>query len=305
MNMLEERRPKVSVCVITHNQRKYIGQCLQSILEQKTDFDFEVIVGDDCSSDGTREIVREFAANYPGKIIPLLYPQKVGGTQNYISVHNRATGTYVAHIDGDDVALPGKLQAQADYLDSHPDCSVVWHRMYVFDDGGTYCRPNAIDLSAFESGIVNLSDVLTFGSVGYHSSMMYRASARKTREVRGETLDYFYTVEVLRSGHGKYLEDVLGKYRNNLTTGISRKGRGPQTVMRQYAEHLDHYRSLLPEFRREIFINSLLYLLVELKNRRTSAYPFLKLAIRTFSFVSPRELIRSFRRFRRISGGIR
>ncbi|MFZ1246737.1 MAG: glycosyltransferase, partial [Azonexus sp.] len=120
--------PKASVCVITYNQEAYIRECLQSIVDQMTDFDFEVIVGDDCSCDGTREAVIEFAERYPGKIVPLLYPHKVGGTQNFISVHNRAAGKYVAHIDGDDIALPGKLQAQVNYLEAHPDCSVVWHR---------------------------------------------------------------------------------------------------------------------------------------------------------------------------------
>ena len=55
---LGKKTPKVSVCVITYNQEKYIAQCLQSIVDQETDFDFEIIVGDDCSTDGTREIVR-------------------------------------------------------------------------------------------------------------------------------------------------------------------------------------------------------------------------------------------------------
>lgn len=298
------KSPMVSVCVITYNQASYIRACLQSIVDQETDFDFEVIVGDDCSTDGTREVVAEFASRYPGKVVPLLYPEKVGGTQNFISVHNRASGTYVAHIDGDDIALPGKLQKQVDYLNVHPDCSVVWHRVIVFDDAGTLSKPNLPNVSMFEDGIVHLSDVLKFGSVGYHSSMMYRAKARKTREVKGETLDYFYTVEMLLSGYGKYLEDILGKYRNNRATGISRTGRGPQRVMQQYAEHLNHYLLLLPMFRREIFINSLLYLLVEIKNRRVSAYYFLKLVIGSFSFVGYREFIDNLRRFRRINVGM-
>lgn len=296
--------PKVSVCVITYNQERYIRECLQSIVDQVTDFNFEVIVGDDCSSDGTREAVIEFAQRYPGKVIPLLYPDKVGGTQNFVSVHNRASGTYVAHIDGDDIALPGKLQKQVNYLEYHPDCSVVWHRVIVFNDAGTLSKPNLGDVSVFKDGTVHLSDALRFGSVGYHSSMMYRASARKTRAVEVETLDYFYTIEMLMSGHGKYLDDILGKYRNNRTTGISRKGRGPQRVMQQYAAHLNHYLDLLPMFRREIFINSLLYLLVETKNRRASAFYFLKLAIRSFSLVGYREFIDNLRRFRRINAGI-
>jgi glycosyltransferase involved in cell wall biosynthesis len=298
------RPPKVSVCVITFNQEKYIRQCLQSIVDQQTDFDFEVIVGDDFSTDSTREVVLEFASRYPGKVIPLLYPQKIGGTQNYMEVHNRAVGTYVAHIDGDDIALPGKLQAQVDYLEAHSDCSVVWHRMNLFNDEGTLNKPNLPDVRMFDDGKVFLSDVLKFGSVGYHSSLMYRASARNTREVDGDTLDYFYTIELLMSGYGKYLEDVLGRYRYNINTGISKKGKGSKFVMRVYANHLNHYLLLSPKFRKDIFINSMIYFLIELKNWRASALYFLKLALRTFSWVSPWEFISYLKRFRRINAGI-
>jgi len=298
------KKPKVSVCVITFNQERYIRQCLQSILDQQTDFDFEVIVGDDSSTDGTREVVIDFANRYPGKIISLLYPSKVGGTQNFVAVHNRASGNYVAHIDGDDIALPGKLQAQANYLDAHTDCTVVWHRMTLFNDEGTLSKPNLQDVSMFEDGKVHLPDALRFGSVGYHSSMMYRANARETRQVEGETLDYYYTVEMLMSGYGKYLDEVLGKYRYNINTGISKKRRGSSFVMRVYAEHLNQYLSLFPNFRRDIFINSLIYLLVELKNRRASARFFFWLAVRSLSFVSPSEFIASVKRFRRINAGV-
>ena len=299
-----EAPPKVSVCVITFNQERYIRQCLQGIMDQKTSFDFEVIVGDDYSTDGTREVVIDFANRYPGKIIPLLYPTKVGGTQNFMEVHNRANGVYVAHIDGDDIALPGKLQAQVDYLDAHRDCALVWHRMELFNDEETLCKPNLPDVGMFAGGKVLLTDVLKFGSVAYHSSLMYRASARKTKKVEGDTLDYYYTVEVLRSGYGKYLEGVLGRYRYNINTGISKKGRGSKFVMKVYAEHLSHYLSLCPEFRRDIFVNSLIYLLVELKNRRMSAFFFLKLAIRSLSFVSPCKFISYLKQFRRINAGI-
>ncbi len=302
--MQQENIPKVSVCVITFNQEKYIGECLQSILDQQTDFEFEVIVGDDYSTDGTRAIVMDFAERYPGKVVPLLYPTKVGGTQNFIAVHNRASGIYVAHIDGDDIALPGKLQAQADYLDAHDDCAAVWHRMNLFNDEGTLNKPNLPDVKMFDDGKVFLSDVMKFGSVAYHSSLMYRASARKTRQVKDDTLDYFYTVELLKSGYGKYLEAILGEYRFNINTGISKKGRGSTFVMRVYANHLNHYLLLIPQFRRDIFINSLIYLLVELKNRRSSAMFFIKLAIRTFAWVSPWEFISCLKRFRRINAGI-
>lgn len=295
---------KVSVCVITFNQEKYIRQCLESILEQETNFDFEVIVGDDYSTDGTRDVVIDFARRYPGKVIPILYPQKVGGTQNFLSVHNQACGKYVAHIDGDDIALPGKLQAQANYLDANVDCSLVWHRMNLFNDEGTLQKSNLNDVSMFEDGKVFLTDVLKFGSIGYHSSLMYRAIARKTRQSNFDVLDYYFTIEILMSGYGKYLEDILGEYRYNFNAGISKKGRGSKFVMLIYAQHLNHYLLLFPKFRRDIFINSTIYFLIELKNRRTSMFYFLKLMFKTFIWISPIKFLIYIKKFKRINAGI-
>ena len=300
-----EKVLKLSVCVITYNQEHYLRDCLNSIMDQQTDFDFEVIVGDDFSTDNTREVVLEFARLYPGKVVPVLYPEKVGGTQNFITVHNLAAGTYVAHIDGDDIALPGKLQMQVDYLDAHHDCTVVWHRMELFNDTGTLNQTNLDNVDMFPEGKVHLSDVLRFGSIGYHSSMMYRAVARKTREAKGPVLDYYYTVEMLMAGRGSYLEGVLGKYRYNINTGISKKGRGSKLVMQVYAEHLNHYFLQNPQFRRDLFINSLIYLLVEAKNCRSSAIYFLRLALKTISVISPWEFLAHLKRFRRINAGVR
>ena len=94
--------PEVSVCVVTYNQEKYITECLQSVVDQETDFDFEVLVGDDCSTDGTRRIVQEFAEKYPDIIKPILHSKNTGAFHNYVSVHNAAMGKYIAHLDGDD-----------------------------------------------------------------------------------------------------------------------------------------------------------------------------------------------------------
>ena len=299
--MPRETTPQVSVCVITFNQEKYIRECLQSILDQKTDFDFEVIVGDDCSTDGTRQIVQEFGCRYPDIVIPLLYLDKVGGTQNYVNSHNLARGKFVAHLDGDDLALPGKLQAQADYLNAHPDCSVVWHRMNVFDDAGTFCVPNLPDLGMYKDGRVYLSDVLGYGSVSYHSSTMYRSIVRKTRAIEGEALDWSFNVEFLTTGYGKYLEAVLGKYRYNKNTGVSRAGGGQRKIRRLYASHLEFYLKAFPEFRRLIFINSILHFLVDTKNLRLSAIYFLKLALKSISILSVSDFEKALVRYRRIN----
>lgn len=78
---------KVSVCVMTYNQEKYIGQCLESLVTQETDFDFEIIVGDDFSTDGTRDVIQEYQKKYPDIIKPVFRDKNVGITENIKEIY--------------------------------------------------------------------------------------------------------------------------------------------------------------------------------------------------------------------------
>ena len=295
------RTPKVSVCVVTYNQERYIAQCLQSLVDQKVDFDFEILVSDDCSTDSTHQIIEGFHARYPQLIKPHFHPGNIGAYENFQFAHRQVTGEYVVHIDGDDLAFPGKLEAQVKILDADPDCAVVWHRMQVFNDSGSISVPNLPSAAIWPQGKVQLRDVLRFGSVSYHSSTMYRATARKTMAPDGRALlDWFFAVEYLRSGHGRYLDDILGGYRNNPTTGISRAGNGALQVRRLYCEHLRHYLRLLPSYRRDIFVNCLMHCIVDLVNRRPSWREFFGIALSSFSVLGLFQLPASLRRLRQI-----
>lgn len=128
----------VSVICLTYNQADYIAQCLESLVAQETSFPFEVIVHDDCSSDGTDELVKGFASVYPLKIKPLFeeenqYSQGRNIQQDIVGPHIR--GRYVALCEGDDWWLDGKkLQRQFDYMESHPDTAGCAHCARVFND---------------------------------------------------------------------------------------------------------------------------------------------------------------------------
>ena len=151
MNILK-LLPKVSVCVITYNHENYIRKCLQSIVDQITEFDFEVIIGEDCSTDGTKAIVEEFTNKYPHIIIPIFQKKNIdSGVKNLLDVYAKATGLYIAHIDGDDYMLPGKLQAQAALLDDNMHCVAVWHRVDYFDDLGGFCDGATAEVEVFKN----------------------------------------------------------------------------------------------------------------------------------------------------------
>jgi glycosyltransferase involved in cell wall biosynthesis len=129
-------KPKVSVLSITYNQEKYVRQALDSFVEQKTDFPFEVVIADDCSTDNTPKIIAEYASAYPDlfRIIPR--KKNIGSWPNFIDALNRTKGDYIALCEGDDYWTdPKKLQLQADFLDKNPDHAICFHPVKVFFEG--------------------------------------------------------------------------------------------------------------------------------------------------------------------------
>lgn len=123
----------VSVSCITYNHAKYIRQCLDGILMQKADFQYEILIHDDASTDGTDDIIREYAQKYPTIIKPIFEKENqyskgvpISATFNY----PRAEGKYIALCEGDDYWTdPYKLQKQVDFMESHPDYGLC-HTMF-------------------------------------------------------------------------------------------------------------------------------------------------------------------------------
>lgn len=114
---------KLSVVFITYNHEPYLRESLEGVFMQETDFDFEVVVGEDCSTDGTRDIIREFDKKYPGRM-QLIFREKNLGcpTRNVYETAMAAKGEYLAFLEGDDYWTdPKKLQKQVDFLEQHPD----------------------------------------------------------------------------------------------------------------------------------------------------------------------------------------
>ena len=137
---------KVTIRCITYNQKDYIRQCLDGFVMQRTNFRFEAIVHDDASTDGTDEIVREYAEKYPDIIKPIFetenqYSKHDGSLGRIMNANTR--GKYVAICEGDDYWTdPLKLQKQADFLDANPQCSLTYHACKnVFS---TPCKVNCL-----------------------------------------------------------------------------------------------------------------------------------------------------------------
>ena len=130
-------RPKVSVCIISYQHEAYIATCLDSILSQQVNFEFEIILGEDHSSDKTPQIIQQYADAHPQLIKAFVRPRNVTAKRNFLHCFLQARGEYIIYIEGDDYWTDvQKLQKQVDFLDQHPDASACFHNAeIVFEDG--------------------------------------------------------------------------------------------------------------------------------------------------------------------------
>ena len=168
---------KVTIRCITYNQKDYIRQCLDGFVMQRTNFRFEAIVHDDASTDGTDEIVREYAEKYPDIIKPIFetenqYSKHDGSLGRIMNANTR--GKYVAICEGDDYWTdPLKLQKQADFLDANPQCSLTYHACKnVFS---TPCKVNSLtgeNVNKLYSDVELVDYPFQTGTVMYRKSIV-------------------------------------------------------------------------------------------------------------------------------------
>lgn len=152
--MTESPAPLISVCLTTYMHKDYIGQCIESVLAQECNFPYEILIGDDGSTDGTFEICEQYVAKYPGKFRLFQRSRKdviyingnATGRFNFTETLKEARGKYIALCDGDDYWTDHhKLQKQFDLLEAHPECVVChhWQRIAALEADGKFVEKPA------------------------------------------------------------------------------------------------------------------------------------------------------------------
>jgi glycosyltransferase involved in cell wall biosynthesis len=127
------KEPLVSVKMITYNHAPFIAKAIEGVLQQKTTFPFELVIGEDCSTDGTREIVFEYQKKYPDIIRVITSDMNVGMKKNGYRTSKACRGKYIAYCEGDDYwHHPDKMEKQADYLESHTEYGLVFSNYDVY-----------------------------------------------------------------------------------------------------------------------------------------------------------------------------
>ena len=234
------KSPLVSICCITYNHAQFIRKCLDGFLMQQTDFPIEILIHDDCSTDGTTDIIREYEAKYPELIFPIYeeFNQYQNGKAAEIDFYNylRARGKYIAYCEGDDYWIdPLKLQKQVDFMEANPEYSVCFHDYVVYDTSNDkHMKPYYGNIESFsQDGIeVTKEMYLRNSNYGRPLTMIFRTEMfnEKWHTQYRYYRDTHEIYHLLCSGKGWKLSFVGGVY-NQHTGGVSSSITAPMSAL--------------------------------------------------------------------------
>jgi glycosyltransferase involved in cell wall biosynthesis len=126
--------PLVSLGILSYNQKEYLKECLDSALSQ-TYPNLEIVVGDDASTDGTQQMLKEYQARYPNRLKIILASENGGITANSNRILKECKGDYLVIMDGDDwVGVPDRIEKQVKYLQNHPEVALCGSYVWIMDE---------------------------------------------------------------------------------------------------------------------------------------------------------------------------
>ena len=241
-SLVHKIQPKVSVSLLAYNHGSFIEEALDSILLQQVNFEYEIVIGEDCSQDNTREIVLNYQRKNPDKIRIFLSKKPLNdgksGRLNFVRNLKACRGEYVALLDGDDFwTSPFKLQKQVHFLDNHSECSICFHPVVkVFEIGN---EEKQVFHPLNKKRLYTIEDLLVSNFIAT-CSVMFRNG------LLGGFPDWYFSIpmgdwplHILNSQYGKigYLDEVMGVYR------IHRGGRWiPAGIIQNYLDDIRGYR---------------------------------------------------------------
>ena len=293
----------VSISCITYNHSAYIRQCLDGMLMQQTTFDFEILIHDDCSTDGTDDIIREYVSKFPQIIKPLFEEenQYQQGKPIGTVVWNlpRAKGKYIAICEGDDYWTdPLKLQKQVDFMEANPEYSLCFHPVMVLNQGTGEMLPDTLRQVP---DTTTIEDLALYSNYIHTPSVMYRYNrevplvmSQMGRIAVGDYLQHMLYAQygaiyklpeymaVYRSGVGVWTGPKSDSRRNGLTwivaisklSSILYHKEGKAALDEQIYEHVDDLVTLIHKLEKDAQ-----------SVRSTYAYRLGKLLLKPFSWL--------------------
>jgi glycosyltransferase involved in cell wall biosynthesis len=220
-----EREPLISIVCITYNQERFIQQALDSFIRQMTNFNFVCLISDDCSTDGTALIIREYENKYPDKIKAVYHTKNIGAMENLIYGLSRIHSKYAIINEGDDYFTDSyKLQKQVDFLEEHPECTICFHPVeVVFENGNNKSlRPREYFPSSgyrFNKSLLTLEDLLRHNFIQTNSAMYrWRFTDMNISEIFPRDIlpgDWYIHLLHAQNGNIGFINEIMSVYRRH------------------------------------------------------------------------------------------
>lgn len=207
----------VSICCITYNHEPYIADAIESFLMQETDFEYEILIGEDCSTDRTRAIVEEYVLKYPNKVKLITSDTNVGTAMNSLRLQEKAVGKYVALCEGDDYWTdPRKLQKQIAYMEAHPECSMCFHAAEFVNSDKT--PTGKIARIAKESKVISINQICSKAKPKYipTAARVFRKEIMDNPPewfIKACIGDFPSALIMAHHGHVYYIDEIMSAYR--------------------------------------------------------------------------------------------
>ncbi len=209
--------PILSVCLITYNHVKYIEQAIEGVLLQQVDFSFELVIADDCSTDGTRELLLEFKKKYPDLIKLILQEKNVGPAKNWLDLITFPQCKYIAYFEGDDYWTdPYKLQKQVNFLETNEDFAVSCTNAFQLNQSIKTLNAiqNVLIDSSIPSRVINKNEIY-FENCILTLTVMFRNVIKVYPQWITDAYLGDWTLNILFAQYGKiqYINDITAVYR--------------------------------------------------------------------------------------------
>ena len=247
-------KPRVCVLFITYNHVNYVAEALESILMQKTTFPFQIVIGDDCSADGTRTVLQTYAANYPEKIILSNPAANLGAEKNFNQLLAKCIdigSDYIAYLEGDDYWVDEfKLQKQFDVLETEPAVGLVYGKHKILGPKNEFVQ---YKIPSYKSGFIFEDIILCKYLPSLHASFFRTSIVKEIFEQKNFIgLDFYIIAEIAKRRQLKYIDEFVFVYR--ATAGSVTKIQA-DNVTKQFTQVLGLYKSDYPALFKKGFKN--------------------------------------------------
>lgn len=232
----------VSICCITYNHEKYIRDALDGFINQKTNFEYEIVVHDDASTDNTTSIILEYAEKYPNLIKPIIQTENMYSKNVEIMqlVYPYITSKYIALCEGDDYWCDeNKLQMQVDFLEKHTDYSACTHNSYI-----DYIATGRRELYAKRvGGNIGMKRIIEWKNVFHTSSVIYRTDIIDSIILVNGMGDFGLALLLKERGKIYYINKVMSVYRHGVEGSWSMRNEDGQKNLIAYIDALKLFNS--------------------------------------------------------------